>query len=95
MNNYSPAPIELVRGRGTRVWDAEGKEYLDFASGIAVTTLGHAHPAWVEAVRAQAGELVHVSNLFRNPLQERLAERLVVRAGPGRVFFCNSGAEAN
>ena len=95
MKNYSRAPLTLVRGHGCRVWDDQGREFLDFASGIAVTALGHGHPAWVEAVRRQAGELVHVSNLFRNPQQGELAKRLVGRAGPGRVFFCNSGAEAN
>jgi acetylornithine aminotransferase/acetylornithine/N-succinyldiaminopimelate aminotransferase len=95
MKNYARAPLTLVRGQGCRVWDDQGREFLDFASGIAVTALGHGHPAWVEAVRRQAGELVHVSNLFRNPQQGELAKRLVSRAGPGRVFFCNSGAEAN
>ena len=95
MKNYGRAPLTLVRGQGCRVWDDEGREFLDFASGIAVTALGHCHPAWVEAVRRQAGELVHVSNLFRNTQQGELAKRIVARAGPGRVFFCNSGAEAN
>jgi acetylornithine/N-succinyldiaminopimelate aminotransferase len=95
MKNYARAPLTLVRGQGCRVWDDQGREFLDFASGIAVTALGHGHPAWVEAVRRQAGELVHVSNLFRNPQQGELARRLVQRAGPGRVFFCHSGAEAN
>ncbi|HEY5550399.1 MAG TPA: aspartate aminotransferase family protein [Opitutaceae bacterium] len=95
MKNYARAPLTLVRGHGCRVWDDQGREFLDFASGIAVTALGHGHPAWVEAVRRQAGELVHVSNLFRNPNQGELAKRLVAKAGPGRVFFCNSGAEAN
>jgi acetylornithine/N-succinyldiaminopimelate aminotransferase len=95
MKNYARAPLTIVRGQGCRVWDDQGREFLDFASGIAVTALGHCHPAWVEAVRRQAGELVHVSNLFRNPQQGELAHRLVQRAGPGRVFFCNSGAEAN
>ena len=93
--NYARPALTLVRGRGCMVWDDQGREYLDFTSGLAVSTLGHCHPLWVEAVRQQAGELIHVSNLFRNPLQGELARQLVQRAGPGRVFFCNSGAEAN
>ncbi|NBU70387.1 MAG: aminotransferase class III-fold pyridoxal phosphate-dependent enzyme, partial [Bacteroidetes bacterium] len=88
------APV-LVRGKGTRVWDANGKEYLDFGSGIAVNCLGHAHPKLAEAMRRQAEELVHVSNLFFHPKQAELAEALVRRIGPGKIFFCNSGAEAN
>lgn len=95
LKNYGRAPLTFVRGQGCKVWDDQGREFLDFASGIAVTVLGHGHPAWVEAVRRQAGELVHVSNLFRTPQQGLLAKRLVQKAGPGRVFFCNSGAEAN
>lgn len=95
LNNYGRAPITLVRGQGSEVWDDEGKAYLDFTSGIAVSALGHCHPHWVRAVQRQAGELIHASNLFRNPQQGELARRLVQRAGPGRVFFCNSGAEAN
>jgi acetylornithine aminotransferase/acetylornithine/N-succinyldiaminopimelate aminotransferase len=95
MKNYGRASVTLVRGDGSRVWDDRGRRYLDFTSGIAVTALGHGHPHWVEAIRRQAGELVHVSNLFRNPVQGELARRLVGKAGPGRVFFCNSGAEAN
>ncbi|RME68522.1 MAG: aspartate aminotransferase family protein [Verrucomicrobia bacterium] len=95
LGNYARAPITLVCGRGTRVWDDEGKAYLDFTSGIAVCALGHCHPRWVEAVQRQAAELVHVSNLFRNPNQGELARRLVKKAGPGRAFFCNSGTEAN
>ncbi|MBI4623645.1 MAG: aspartate aminotransferase family protein [Verrucomicrobia bacterium] len=95
LKNYARAPLTLVRGRGTQVWDDAGNCYLDFTSGIAVSALGHCHPHWVAAVQRQAGELIHVSNLFRNPLQGELARRLVTFAGPGRVFFCNSGAEAN
>ena len=95
MKNYARAALTLVRGEGSHVWDDRGRRYLDFTSGIAVTALGHGHPHWVEAVRRQAGELVHVSNLFRNPAQGELARRLVQKAGPGRVLFCNSGAEAN
>jgi acetylornithine aminotransferase/acetylornithine/N-succinyldiaminopimelate aminotransferase len=95
MKNYARAALTLVRGEGCRVWDDRGTEYLDFSSGIAVTALGHSHPAWVRAVQEQAARLVHVSNLYRNPQQGDLARRLVSHAGPGRVFFCNSGAEAN
>jgi acetylornithine aminotransferase/acetylornithine/N-succinyldiaminopimelate aminotransferase len=95
VKNYARPALTLVRGRGCSVWDDQGREYLDFTSGLAVSALGHCHPTWVEAVRRQAGELIHVSNLFRNPLQGELARQLVLRAGPGRAFFCNSGAEAN
>ena len=95
MKNYGRPPLTLVRGSGVAVWDDTGREYLDFTSGVAVAALGHCHPAWVEAIRRQAGELIHCSNLFRNPNQGELARRLVQRAGPGRVFFCNSGTEAN
>ncbi len=95
LKNYARAPLTLVRGRGANVWDDTGKAYLDFTSGIAVSALGHCHPQWVAAVQRQAAELIHVSNLFRNPQQGELARRLVHYAGPGRVFFCNSGAEAN
>jgi acetylornithine aminotransferase/acetylornithine/N-succinyldiaminopimelate aminotransferase len=95
MKNYARAPLTLVRGRGAQVWDDAGNCYLDFTSGIAVSALGHCHPHWVASVQRQAGELIHISNLFRNPNQGELARRLVGYAGPGRVFFCNSGAEAN
>jgi acetylornithine aminotransferase/acetylornithine/N-succinyldiaminopimelate aminotransferase len=95
LKNYSRAALTLVRGRGARVWDDAGRSYLDFTSGIAVSALGHCHPHWVSAVQRQAGELIHTSNLFRHPNQGELAKRLVSYAGPGRVFFCNSGAEAD
>jgi acetylornithine aminotransferase/acetylornithine/N-succinyldiaminopimelate aminotransferase len=95
MKNYARAALTLVRGRGTQVWDDAGNGYLDFTSGIAVSALGHCHPHWVAAVQRQAAELIHVSNLFRSPNQGELARRLVQYAGPGRVFFCNSGAEAD
>ncbi len=94
-HNYGAPPITLVKGRGTLVWDAAGKRYLDFASGIAVNAVGHAHPHWVRRVADQAGKLVHVSNLYRNEPQGELARALSLRCGPGRVIFCNSGAEAN
>jgi acetylornithine/N-succinyldiaminopimelate aminotransferase len=95
LKNYPRPAVTLVRGRGTKVWDDQGNSYLDFSSGIAVSSLGHCHPHWVEAVQRQAAEIVHTSNLFRNPNQGELARRLVGYAGPGRVFFCNSGAEAD
>ncbi len=95
LKNYGRPALTLVRGQGSQVWDDAGRRYLDFTSGIAVSAIGHCHPHWVEAVRRQAGELIHTSNLFRNPNQGELARRLVGYAGPGRVFFCNSGAEAN
>jgi acetylornithine/N-succinyldiaminopimelate aminotransferase len=95
LKNYARAALTLVRGRGTQVWDDAGNSYLDFTSGIAVSALGHCHPYWVAAVQRQAGELIHTSNLFRHPNQGELARRIVGYAGPGRAFFCNSGAEAD
>ena len=95
LKNYARAPITVVRGRGTQIWDDAGNSYLDFTSGIAVSALGHCHPDWVAAISRQAGELIHVSNLFRQPNQGELAKRIVGYAGPGRVFFCNSGGEAD
>ena len=95
MKNYARPALTLVRGQGVSVWDDAGREYMDFTSGIAVAALGHCHPVWVEAIRRQAGELIHVGNIFRNPNQGELARRLIQHAGPGRVFFCNSGTEAN
>jgi acetylornithine aminotransferase/acetylornithine/N-succinyldiaminopimelate aminotransferase len=94
LKSYARAQLTLVRGRGAQVWDDQGNCYLDFTSGIAVSSIGHCHPHWVSSVQRQAGELIHTSNLFRNPNQAELARRLVGYAGPGRVFFCNSGAEA-
>ncbi|MEU1591631.1 acetylornithine transaminase [Streptomyces sp. NPDC005708] len=96
MNNYGTPRLPLVRGEGTRLWDADGKEYLDFVGGIAVNALGHAHPAVVEAVGRQIASLGHVSNLFIAEPPVALAERLLQLFGrDGKVFFCNSGAEAN
>ncbi|MFK0118315.1 acetylornithine transaminase [Streptomyces sp. NPDC090994] len=96
MNNYGTPRLPLVRGAGERVWDADGKEYLDFVGGIAVNALGHAHPAVVEAVSTQIASLGHVSNLFMAEPPVALAERLLQRFGrDGKVYFCNSGAEAN
>ncbi|WP_328507586.1 acetylornithine transaminase [Streptomyces sp. NBC_00391] len=96
MNNYGTPKLSLVRGAGTRVWDADGKEYVDYVGGIAVNALGHAHPAIVEAVSSQIASLGHVSNLFIAEPPIALAERLLEHFGrDGKVFFCNSGAEAN
>ncbi|WP_405909627.1 MULTISPECIES: acetylornithine transaminase [unclassified Streptomyces] len=96
MDNYGTPRLPLVRGAGTKLWDADGKEYLDFVGGIAVNALGHAHPAIVEAVSKQIGSLGHVSNLFVAEPPVALAERLLQLFGrDGRVYFCNSGAEAN
>ncbi len=94
LGNYGEPPVTLVKGEGARVWDNQGREYLDFASGIAVTSLGHCHPRWVRRVQEQAAELAHCSNLYRIPNQALLAEKLVERAGPGKVLFQNSGTEA-
>ncbi|MFP3124424.1 acetylornithine transaminase [Ectobacillus funiculus] len=93
--NYKRWELEIVEGKGTKVIDANGTEYLDFVSGIAVCNLGHCHPAVVEAVQAQLQKLWHVSNLFENSLQEEVASLLVANSDGQRVFFCNSGAEAN
>ncbi|HPR69051.1 MAG TPA: aspartate aminotransferase family protein [Kiritimatiellia bacterium] len=94
MPTYAPG-ITLVRGAGASVWDDTGKEYLDFMAGIAVCNTGHCHPAVVAAVQQQAATLMHCSNLFHNPVQPRLAERLSRLTLGGKIFFCNSGAEAN
>ena len=96
MQTYGRTQVAFVRGEGTKLWDSEGKEYLDFVGGIAVTSLGHAHPAVADAIADQARTLLHVSNLYYNDVQPRLAARLdALLGGGGRVFFSNSGAEAN
>lgn len=95
MENYKPAPIVLTRGKGTRVEDVEGRSYLDFCAGIAVCSIGHGHPVLAAAIAEQAARLMHVSNLFYNDRAIELAETLCARTGFSRVFFCNSGAEAN
>jgi acetylornithine/N-succinyldiaminopimelate aminotransferase len=92
---YAPAPFVPVRGEGSRVWDQDGRMYIDFASGVAVTALGHCHPALVKAIETQARTLWHVSNWFTNEPALRLAKRLIDATFAERVFFCNSGAEAN
>jgi predicted acetylornithine/succinylornithine family transaminase len=94
MSTYARNPVEFVRGEGTRLWDDEGNEYLDFLTGISVAQLGHCHPRVVEAVREQAGRLMHVGNLFYTEPGIRLAKRLADLSLGGRVFLCNSGAEA-
>ena len=94
-DTYARFPVVLERGEGCRVWDVSGKEYLDFVAGIAVCALGHGHPAIVQAVQTQVAKLVHVSNLYHIEPQIRLAELLIQRSFADRVFFCNSGAEAN
>jgi acetylornithine aminotransferase len=96
-NNYGVPEVSLVKGSGAQVWDADGKEYLDFLGGIATNILGHAHPILVDAISAQANELSHVSNLYSHPRVLELAEKLVQLTGrsDSKVFFANSGAEAN
>ncbi|MDQ5873121.1 MAG: acetylornithine transaminase [Acidobacteriota bacterium] len=93
--NYKRAPVAFSHGRGVRLYDLEGREYLDFIGGIAVSSLGHAHPALVRALSEQAARYVHVSNLYQIPEQVEAARRLVRLSGLDRAFFCNSGAEAN
>ncbi len=94
MPNYAPADVSFERGEGVYLYADDGRRFLDFGSGIAVTGLGHSHPALVSALTEQAGKLWHVSNLYRIPGQERLAERLVANSFADLAFFCNSGAEA-
>jgi acetylornithine/N-succinyldiaminopimelate aminotransferase len=93
--NYARFDVAFARGEGVRLWDDRGREYLDFLSGIAVCNTGHCHPRVVAAVQDQAANLLHVSNLFYTEPMVRLAERLTARSLGGKVFFCNSGAEAN
>ncbi len=95
MNTYARSPISIVRGRGSKVYDLEGREYLDFVAGIAVSVLGHGHPDLVAAIQKQAQHLLHASNLYYTEPQTKLAKMLVEHSFAKRVFFCNSGAEAN
>jgi len=95
MNTYARQPIAFVRGEGVWLWDEAGKKYLDALAGIAVSTLGHAHPVLTRAIAEQAARVVHTSNLFRIPLQERAADLIAGITGLDEVFFCNSGCEAN
>ena len=95
LHTYDRYPVVIVRGEGARVWDIDGREYLDFVAGIAVCNLGHCHPRVVEALREQAGKLLHVSNLYYTQPQVELAQRICQHSFGTKVFFCNSGAEAN
>ena len=95
MDTYGRLPVAFTRGEGVWLWDTEGKRYLDGFSGIAVTGLGHAHPRLVQAIAEQAGRIIHASNWYRIPEQERLADLLCELSGMDNVFFCNSGCEAN
>ena len=95
VGNYKPQPIALVRGEGCTLYDAEGKRYLDLMGGIATAALGHCHPRVTAALEEQSRRLWHVSNLFYTEPQVRLAEKLTAHSFAERVFFCNSGAEAN
>ena len=95
MNTYARQPVAFVRGEGVWLWDEEGRKYLDGLSGIAVNTLGHNHPALVRAVAEQAARVIHTSNLFRIPLQEKASDLVAAITGLDEVFFCNSGLEAN
>lgn len=95
MNTYARLPVAFSHGLGSRIFDTEGKEYLDALSGIAVSTLGHAHPRLVSAIAAQAGRLLHTSNLYGIREQEQLADKLAALSGMQEIFFCNSGCEAN
>jgi acetylornithine/N-succinyldiaminopimelate aminotransferase len=94
-NTYARFPIVLVRGKGTRVWDIDGKEYLDFVAGLAVCNLGHCHPRVVKAIQDQAAKLIHISNFYYIEPQIQLASLLCKHSFADKVFFCNSGAEAN
>nr|MBP6754422.1 aminotransferase class III-fold pyridoxal phosphate-dependent enzyme [Alicycliphilus sp.] len=95
MNTYGRVPIALERGQGVRVWDVNGKQYLDGLGGIAVNTLGHNHPRLVPALQEQLAKLIHTSNYYHVPGQEQLAALLTERAQMTNVFFCNTGLEAN
>ena len=95
MSTYNRQEVMFERGEGAWIWDTSGRRYFDALCGIAVCSLGHAHPKVTEAICLQAGELLHTSNLYRIDLQEQLGERLTARSGLQNTFFCNSGAEAN
>ena len=95
MQTYAPQPVAFARGEGAWLWDTEGRRYLDGLAGIAVNGLGHNHPVLTKALQAQVAKLIHTSNLFRVPEQERAAEKVCAIAGMDNAFFCNSGAEAN
>jgi len=94
LKNYAAPPLTIVRGEGAWVWDDADKKYLDFTTGVAVNALGHCHAGWVADITRQMSTLAHCSNLYAHPLQGQLAAKITELAGPGNVFFCNSGAEA-
>src|SRR5512139_507225 len=95
MNTYARQPVAFTHGAGSHLWDSNGKQYLDALAGIAVNTLGHAHPRFAAAMSAQIGKLMHVSNVYQIPEQEKLSDQLAALSGMQEVFFCNSGCEAN
>jgi acetylornithine aminotransferase len=95
MNTYARLPVAFTHGQGVWLWDAQGKRYMDALGGIAVNTLGHAHPRLVKTISAQAGRLIHTSNLYQITEQENLADKLAAISGMDKIFFCNSGCEAN
>src|SRR4030095_9972884 len=95
MDTYARLPVAFSHGNGAYLYDEQGNKYLDALAGLAVTGLGHAHPGVAAAITRQANSLMHTSNLYRISLQESLADRITALAGMDRVFFCNSGAEAN
>jgi acetylornithine aminotransferase len=95
MNTYARLPVAFTHGQGVWLWDAQGKRYMDALGGIAVNTLGHAHPRLVKTISTQAGRLIHTSNLYQITEQENLADKLAAISGMDKIFFCNSGCEAN
>ena len=95
VSNYAPPSLEIIKGKGSYLWDSKGSKLLDFTSGIAVTNIGHSNSHWVDSVTNQIKELVHCSNLFSIPQQVKLAKRIIEKIDPGKILFCNSGAEAN
>ena len=95
MHSYARFPVALDHGQGSTLWDVNGKEYIDFSSGIAVNALGYNHPLWVKAVTEQATKLPHISNLFYTEPYAKVAQKLCTRTNMSNVFFANSGAEAN
>ncbi len=95
LQTYKRQPVAFVRGSGSRLYDVDGREYLDFISGIGVASLGHAHPGLAAVVADQARTLLHTSNLYYHPFQAEAAARLATLSGLPRAFFCNSGTEAN
>jgi acetylornithine aminotransferase len=95
MNTYSRLPVAFERGEGVWLWDTQGKRYLDALAGVAVNAVGHSHPKLVAALRDQVGKLIHTSNIYQITAQEKLADRIAAASGMDKVFFCNSGAEAN